>query len=149
MGLVLAVVWLFLFLVVFGWFSIVSILAVVFSFSYGNKILSLLLIPLSTFLSWKLTSYLLNILTESLQNSEVNQLFAFSIISWREEMLYLFIATTVVGVASFMTKKHSKAAFSCLMALVMVFAFSGTTQAYISLFHGNEFLKSNGVDLSY
>lgn len=149
MGLVLAVVWFFLFLVVFGWFSIVSILAIVFSFSYGNKNLSFLLIPVSTFLSWMLTDYLLNILTESLQNSEVNQLFAFSIISWREEMLYLFIATVVFGAASFITKKHSKTAFSCLMSIAMIFSFSGTTQALISLFHGNEFLKGSGVVLSY
>ncbi|WP_415890985.1 hypothetical protein ACMXYV_06750 [Neptuniibacter sp. SY11_33] len=149
MSLVWMFVWLFLFVVVFGYFSVASLTAIFLSMLYGNKVLAVVSIPVSAFLSWKLTELLLHRLLLSLEGAELSQWFAFTKISWREEMLYLILGALIAFLLSLLAKQYSKFAFSICMAVVMVLSFSGVTQAYISLFSGNEFLKSNGISIVF
>lgn len=149
MSLVWIFVWLFIFVVVFGYFSIISLRAIFLSMLYGNKVLAVVSIPVSAFLSWKLTGLLLERLLLTLEGAELSQWFAFTKIAWREDMLYLTLGTLIVFLLSLKAKQYSKFAFSFCMAVVMVLSFSGVTQAYISLFSGNEFLKSNGISIVF
>ena len=149
MTLIWMFVWLFLFVVVFGYFSIASLSAIFLSILYGNKVLTVVSIPVSAFLSWKLTELLLERLLLSLEGSDLSQWFAFTKIAWREDMLYLILGALIVFLLSLIAKQYSKFAFSFFMAVVMVLCFSGVTQAYISLFSGNEFLKNNGISIVF
>ena len=149
MGIIIAPLWLFNFVVVFGWFVIASIAGLYISAKYGDKIIAIVSIPVAAFLSWKITTYLLNKLIAELADQELFKLFSFTEITWRLDILYLGLAALIITALSFSVRKLSPKLFSCIMILAISVTISGATQSYIGLFQGNDFLESRGLHLSY